>query len=180
MTITSSHWLIDPTCSSDWLNLSPRSIQKSSVHIPHILCQVWVLVRSDEAKMSFVNFNTCWWSMASRELESPRHVAIQLSRNLSLSRKSQTLAEKSENRTEPIPRETLYSPFGNFMNIKKSRSNLYPESSFSFVFRIISGLIITNPAQVETNEGSLVIIRRYLDNIWYKMEIAGLLWTLDS
>ena len=63
---------------------------------------------------------------SSRELESPRHVAIQLSRNLSLSRKSQALAEKSENRTEPIPRETLYSPFGNFMNIKKSRSNLNP------------------------------------------------------
>ena len=49
---------------------------------------------------------------------------IQLSRNLSLSRKSQMLAEKSKNRTEPISRETLYSPFGNFMNIKKSRSNL--------------------------------------------------------
>ena len=53
---------------------------------------------------------------------------IQLSRNLSLSRKSQTLAEKSENRTEPIPCETLYSPFGNFMNIKKSRSNLNPRA----------------------------------------------------
>ena len=50
---------------------------------------------------------------------------IELSRNLSLlSHKSQTLAEKSKNRTEPISRETFYSPFGNFMNIKKSGSNL--------------------------------------------------------
>lgn len=66
---------------------------------------------------------------AESQLESPKSAShlfdfIELSRNLSLSHKSQTLAEKSKNRTEPISRETFYSPFGNFMNIKKSWSNL--------------------------------------------------------
>ena len=48
--------------------------------------------------------------MESRELESPRHVAIQLSRNLSLSRKSQTLAEKSETEQNQFPVRHFTAP----------------------------------------------------------------------